>query len=677
MNGTTGNVVGPTGRRPCGDVAALGERRSRWPGPDTKFREPGRKAGQAPARCLCWRWARPRQRGLAGWHAHRIAGRRGRADRPTPASPILVPVEERILSADVVTRGTVRFGLPQPVSLAPSPLKAAPGLVTTLPVRNTQLNEGDVVLTASGRPVFVLQGQVPAYRDLVPGVSGADVDQLKQALTRMGFDPGSTDWTLRRADQRCGRQMVQGQWLGAVRADAGTARRRPCAGTRVERRSKTKAAAAAAVATAVSTVEAARAAAAHTVKAAAVENAARLAGGLRRPGGPATGRRATDDRERARQGAVCSSSAADADLAAQIAEQALVALDPRQTETARNAANAKLEVARAARQKARLEGELAVQTAEREASLAADRSEVARAAERSARLEGDRAVRSALDAQKLAALELKIASERVDQIAADLDAAKRQAWCSGAGGRNGVHPHAPRPRGGGHCHHRRHGHGIAAERDRQPAGRRRRRFRWTLRRWSKLGCRSPSMNRRSASRQPASSRRVATTPGTRGVDGFHIYLGLRVDSTPVRLEGFSVRLTIPIESTKGTVTAVPVSALSLATDGTSRLQVEKNGALDYVTVKPGLSSEWLCGGQSDRWEAGAGPTCRGRLQQPGRQGCVDDCRRPCSGFSSSAGSASSTAPSRRFTRSLMSISRWNGASGWPSRGRPAPANRRC
>src|SRR3954471_16123740 len=73
---------------------------------------------------------------------------------PPPPSPILVPVEQRVLSADVVTRGTVRFGLPQPVSLAPSALKSGPGLITVLPVRNTQIKEGDVLLIASGRPVF-------------------------------------------------------------------------------------------------------------------------------------------------------------------------------------------------------------------------------------------------------------------------------------------------------------------------------------------------------------------------------------------------------------------------------------------------------------------------------------------------------------------------------------------
>jgi hypothetical protein len=83
---------------------------------------------------------------------------------------------------------------------------------------------------------------------------------------------------------------------------------------------------------------------------------------------------------------------------------------------------------------------------------------------------------------------------------------------------------------------------------------------------------------------------VAASPGTRGVDGFHIYFEVRVDDTPIQLQGFSVRLTIPIESTKGTVTAVPVSAVSLAADGTSRVQLEKNGVLEYIAVQPGLSA---------------------------------------------------------------------------------------
>ncbi len=99
---------------------------------------------------------------------------------PTP-SPILVPVEQRVLSSDVITRGTARFGLPQSISLAPSPLKSEPGVITTLPARGDQLKEGDVLLTASGRPVFLLQGDIPAYRDLTSGLSGEDVRQLEVA----------------------------------------------------------------------------------------------------------------------------------------------------------------------------------------------------------------------------------------------------------------------------------------------------------------------------------------------------------------------------------------------------------------------------------------------------------------------------------------------------------------
>ena len=86
--------------------------------------------------------------------------------------------------------------------------------------------------------------------------------------------------------------------------------------------------------------------------------------------------------------------------------------------------------------------------------------------------------------------------------------------------------------------------------------------------------------------------RVASTPGTRGVDGFHIYFEVRVEETPVPLEGFSLRLTIPIQSTQGAVMAVPLSAVSLTADGTSRVQLqsEQGGALEYVVVEPGLSA---------------------------------------------------------------------------------------
>ena len=130
---------------------------------------------------------------VAGSRIESPAEAAARTAPPTP-SPILVPVEERVLSSKVVTRGTARYGLPQPISIAPSALKTdATVLITTLPARNAQLAEGDVMLTTSGRPVFVLQGEIPAYRDLVPGASGQDVRQLEQGLARLGFDPGPVE----------------------------------------------------------------------------------------------------------------------------------------------------------------------------------------------------------------------------------------------------------------------------------------------------------------------------------------------------------------------------------------------------------------------------------------------------------------------------------------------------
>jgi len=84
--------------------------------------------------------------------------------------------------------------------------------------------------------------------------------------------------------------------------------------------------------------------------------------------------------------------------------------------------------------------------------------------------------------------------------------------------------------------------------------------------------------------------RVADAPGTNGVDGFHVYFEVLVDGSPPSLVGASVRLTVPVESTGGSVLAVPVSAVTLSADGSSRVQLDNNGKLEYVTVEPGLSA---------------------------------------------------------------------------------------
>ena len=592
MNDTSERLVGPPVDQPMRVPVRAGDRDGDGDGPlRTGPRERAAYAAGRRVRLLYTSLLVVAAAAAGAWYAGtRIqspAEMAARVAPPTP-SPILVPVEEKVLSADIVTRGTARFGLPQPLSLAPSPLKAGAQVITRLPIRNTQLHEGDVLLTASGRPVFILQGKLPTYRDLVPELSGEDVQQLKRALIRLGFDPGDIDKPFDQlTSDAVARWYKSGGWepFGPTREQITAARalKRDRADAM-----RAKATAHAAVATAGFAVEAARAAAAHNIKAAIIDNASR-AGVQRRPSSDVQASNpAIVESERARE--KFANSAADADLAAQIAEQSLIALDPRQTETARMAANAKLAVARAARDKTRLEGEIAVQAAERTASLTAGRTELGRAAEWSARSEGERMVRAAVDGQNLAALDVKIASDRLDQTEADLAIARRKLGVQVPIDEVVFVPVLPvrveevtasigHPAVGALLSVTDNQLAVdaALPLDAAPLVR--------------VGMPVAIDEQALGIKASGVVDIVATTPGTRGVDGFHIYLGVRVENTPVHLEGFSVRLTVPIQSTSGTVTAVPVSALSLATDGSSRVQVKRSGGLEYLNVKPGLSAK--------------------------------------------------------------------------------------
>ena len=112
---------------------------------------------------------------------------------PPQASPILVPVVEQVLSTRVVTRGTAHYGSPRELRVTPSALKDGVAVVTRLVSAGTVVSSGEVVATISGRPVFVLEGRQPSYRDLGPGMTGADVGQLERALRRIGLPTGRVD----------------------------------------------------------------------------------------------------------------------------------------------------------------------------------------------------------------------------------------------------------------------------------------------------------------------------------------------------------------------------------------------------------------------------------------------------------------------------------------------------
>lgn len=115
---------------------------------------------------------------------------------PPPPSNITVEVVREELSADVVVRGDVVYDEPVEVVLSGSFAGQPARLVVTQAVEESdELAEGDVAVEVVGRPVFLLVGEIPMYRDLRPGASGDDILQLEEALTRLGFFEGVPDNT--------------------------------------------------------------------------------------------------------------------------------------------------------------------------------------------------------------------------------------------------------------------------------------------------------------------------------------------------------------------------------------------------------------------------------------------------------------------------------------------------
>jgi HlyD family secretion protein len=99
-------------------------------------------------------------------------------------SVLAVPVESRVLETAVVDRGTVQYSEGMVV-----PLLGVGGesVVTWSAGVDARLDAGDVLVEVSGRPVFVLPGDVPMYRMLERGTAGGDVVQFQEAMVGLGL----------------------------------------------------------------------------------------------------------------------------------------------------------------------------------------------------------------------------------------------------------------------------------------------------------------------------------------------------------------------------------------------------------------------------------------------------------------------------------------------------------
>ena len=111
---------------------------------------------------------------------------------PPPLTQLSAPVTRQVITGTVQAPGVVKPP-PEVAELAgpDSGSQATLAVVTRSTLRRGgTVRPGQVIVEVSGRPLFALQGAVPAYRDLVPGDTGADVAQLQRGLAAIGYPAG-------------------------------------------------------------------------------------------------------------------------------------------------------------------------------------------------------------------------------------------------------------------------------------------------------------------------------------------------------------------------------------------------------------------------------------------------------------------------------------------------------
>jgi peptidoglycan hydrolase-like protein with peptidoglycan-binding domain len=112
---------------------------------------------------------------------------------PTEAAPAAAgpgataTVGRGTISATDSWDGTLEYGAPVTVK------SSAGGTITRLVRQGATVERGDELYRVNERPVTLLYGAVPMYRDLAPGDAGVDLKQLETNLAKLGYDGFTVD----------------------------------------------------------------------------------------------------------------------------------------------------------------------------------------------------------------------------------------------------------------------------------------------------------------------------------------------------------------------------------------------------------------------------------------------------------------------------------------------------
>jgi multidrug efflux pump subunit AcrA (membrane-fusion protein) len=122
--------------------------------------------------------------GAAWWTGARAGNGDGGQDAGGEPATTTTAVTRRDLRATEEVDGTLGYGEARTVA------NGRDGTVTGLPEEGEVVTRGEALYRVDGKPVPLLYGRLPAWRELSVGVDdGPDVRQLERNLVALGYDP--------------------------------------------------------------------------------------------------------------------------------------------------------------------------------------------------------------------------------------------------------------------------------------------------------------------------------------------------------------------------------------------------------------------------------------------------------------------------------------------------------